>query len=86
MQLRHGDVRGLTSVCEQRKVSEMKSSNPPDGVNADDEALLASIERRGVGHRGKLRHLPRSIFEPGPKDPTGSVVAALLDERGRSSR
>lgn len=54
--------------------------------DADDEALLASIERRGVGHRGRAGRLPREVFEPGPKDAKrGGVVDALLEER-RSSR
>lgn len=48
--------------------------------NADDEAVLASLERRGVGHRGKAGRLAREVFEPGPKAKR-SVVHALLEER-----
>jgi antitoxin (DNA-binding transcriptional repressor) of toxin-antitoxin stability system len=55
-------------------------------ADPDDEALLVSIERRGVGHRGKVGRLPREVFETGPKDAKGSgLVDALLEER-RSSR
>jgi antitoxin (DNA-binding transcriptional repressor) of toxin-antitoxin stability system len=53
-------------------------------ADADDEALLTSLERRGVGRRGKAGRLPREIFEAGPEDARSGVVDALLDERRRS--
>lgn len=50
-------------------------------ARGEDEALLASIERRGVGHRGKGGAAPRELLRPGPKDPKASLAKALLEER-----
>ena len=47
----------------------------------DDEALLQSLERRGLLRRGKRGVLPRELFRPGPRDPEGAVLSALLEER-----
>src|SRR3990172_8315635 len=47
----------------------------------EDDALLASLERRGIVRRGKPGPVPRELLRPGPADPKGRVLAALLDER-----
>lgn len=51
----------------------------PDG--GDDEALLADMVRRGVVRAGPRVPLPREILRPGPPDPRGLVLDALLQER-----
>jgi prevent-host-death family protein len=53
----------------------------PVSSREDDEAWVASIERRGVGRRGKRGPVPAEIWRAGPKDREGGVVAALLEER-----
>ncbi len=50
----------------------------------DDDRLLAALERKGVLRRGESGALPKELLEPGPSDPSGSVLTALLDERRRS--
>ena len=53
--------------------------------SADDEELLASLERRGLVRRGTGR-LPREVFSAGAAKERGArVLDALLDER-RGSR
>jgi antitoxin (DNA-binding transcriptional repressor) of toxin-antitoxin stability system len=42
---------------------------------------LADLERRGVAGRGKGGALPRELLEPGPPDPRGRLLGALLEER-----
>ncbi len=49
----------------------------------DDDAVLASLERRGIVRRGKPGPVPKEILEPGPADPEERVLGALLDERRR---
>jgi prevent-host-death family protein len=51
----------------------------------DDDALLQSLERRGILRRGAGGKLPSEILTPGPGGPEPEVVEALLEER-RSSR
>ena len=52
-----------------------------DGEGDDDEALLSQLERNGVLTRGKRGPIPRDLLQPGPADPQGLVLAALLAER-----
>ena len=47
----------------------------------DDEALLASLERRGLLTRGRNSAVPRDLLKAGPKDPKGLVLQALIAER-----
>jgi len=51
------------------------------GSQDEDEALLASLERRGIVTRGKPGPIDPEIFEPGPGGPRSGVVEALLEER-----
>jgi antitoxin (DNA-binding transcriptional repressor) of toxin-antitoxin stability system len=57
----------------------------PVGVYDDDsdEALLASLERRGLARRGIGSGLVKELLRPGPPDPKGEVLKALLEERRR---
>ena len=51
------------------------------GSEDEDDRLLASLERRGIVTRGKRGPIHPEIFEPGPPDPEGKVLQALLEER-----
>ena len=51
----------------------------------DDDALLASLEERGVIRRGTPGALPGDRIRPGPADREGRLMSALLEER-RGSR
>jgi len=51
------------------------------GSQDEDDLLLASLERRGIVRRGKGGPIPPEILEPGPPDPQGQVLQALLEER-----
>jgi antitoxin (DNA-binding transcriptional repressor) of toxin-antitoxin stability system len=50
----------------------------------EEDRLLATLERKGVLRRGDRGPLPEELFEPGPADPSGSVLASLLEERRKS--
>lgn len=54
----------------------------PGSAN-EDGAIVASLERRGIARRGKPGPIPRDLLEPGPPDPKGAVLAALLEDRHR---
>jgi antitoxin (DNA-binding transcriptional repressor) of toxin-antitoxin stability system len=49
----------------------------------DDDALLASLEKRGLVRRGKGGRIPADLLRPGPRG--AGVLDALIEER-RSSR
>ena len=53
----------------------------PGAEPADDEELLAALERRGLARRGKGGPLPAALLRPGPGGPKAGVVEALLAER-----
>ena len=55
----------------------------PSQAASDDEALLDSLERRGVIKRGSGEPFPEDFFEPGPPDPKGEALASFLEERRR---
>lgn len=48
-----------------------------------DDEWVAELDRRGVVRRGRAGALPRDLIVPGPADPHGKVLSALLDERRR---
>lgn len=48
---------------------------------SEDDAQLADMERRGIIRRGKGGPIPKELLEPGPPDPDGLVLKALLEER-----
>ena len=54
------------------------------GGAGEDDRMLAELERRGVVRRGKRGPLPRELLRPGPADPQGKILAALLEERSQS--
>ena|SRR5450432_74388 len=55
---------------------------PVEPLGAGDDALsLADLERRGLIRRGVGGPLPRWVLQPGPADPKGRALAALLEER-----
>ena len=58
----------------------------PVELSAEDgeSLLLAKQEARGILRRGAPGPLPAELFRPGPADPGGRAVAALLDERKKS--
>lgn len=53
--------------------------------DSDDDALLASLEKRGLVRRGKGGPIPADLLRPGPAGHGAGVIDALVDER-RSSR
>ena len=50
--------------------------------DGDDEALLASLERRGIVRRGESGAIPRDLLRPGPRVAT-DAAALLIEERGK---
>lgn len=46
---------------------------------ADDAAVIADMQRRGVVRRGKSGAIPAELFKAGP--PALTVLEALLEER-----
>jgi prevent-host-death family protein len=50
----------------------------------EDDALLASLARRGLVRLGKPGPMPKDLLRAGPKVALDGAVAALLSERRRS--
>jgi antitoxin (DNA-binding transcriptional repressor) of toxin-antitoxin stability system len=47
----------------------------------DEEAVVASLDRRGIIRRGNGGTLPGAILKAGPADSKQRLLSALLDER-----
>ena len=54
------------------------------GAADSDEALLASLARRGLLRTGKPGPVPSDLLRAGPGRKRAEVVSALLEERRRS--
>ncbi len=72
---RGGHVRIFARNGPVADLVPVERAQPP----ADDAAVLADMERRGVVTRGKEGPIPAEIFKPGPASLT--VLEALLEER-----
>lgn len=66
-------------------VADLVPIEPRLAEAGDDDALLSSLERRGLIRRGTGGPLPENLLAPGPPDRKGRLMAALLADR-RSGR
>jgi prevent-host-death family protein len=54
---------------------------PEEDADDEDWRYLKRLARRGVLRLGKPGPFPEELLEPGPPDPEGNLLKALLEER-----
>lgn len=77
--VRHGGT--VRIVDHDRPVADLVPVSGDNDNAADDEAMLAALEGRGLVRRGTGGPLPEELFHPGPAAGRAGVLDALLAER-----